>query len=118
MITTRKTVFLGCSCEHHIANVIDNLLKIPEHNGELVKLPTIDINDVARYDDNTNIQSSVPPSIEAIISLHCSKNLVVTQDFSIKDKHRGFLNHGPANFSFIGSDREPVRVESWNSRLT
>ena len=67
-------------------------------------LPTISTENIAQNDVSTNIQSTVSSSIEAIISPHCSKNLEVTQDFNIKNKHRGFLNHGPAKFSFIGPD--------------
>ena len=118
MITTGKIAFLMNILgvpkhhEHHIANVIDELLKLSDYNVEVMKLPTIDINNVAHNVDDTNLQSSVLPTIEAIIGSHCSKTSAVSQDFNIEDKHRGFLNHGPANFSFIGPDREPVRVES------
>ena len=89
----------GCSYEHYIANLIDKLLKVLEHNVDPLELPAIDTNDVTLDSNNTDTQIIVPPSIEAIIGSLGSKNFADTQDFNIRNKYRGFLNHGPKKFS-------------------
>ena len=72
----------GCSYDRHIATVIDELLKMPDHDINLVRLSTTGIIDVAQDGNDTDNQSNVPPNIEAIFGPYCSKDFAVTQDIS------------------------------------
>ena len=113
----------GCPYEVHINNVIDELSSIQDQLTESV----IDDHKCCQSNirsesilDHTNLlhdnqrpiyQNNIPLSLEAHFDQHASRD-GICRDVCIPDKVTGFLNHQPAKFSFIGSDRAPFTVDT------
>ena len=117
----------GCSYEVYISNLIDELVErqnqviasvMDDHeysqSNILCSKQPVDTN-LLHAKQRHNPQN-IPLGIEGHFDPHGRRDDVY-RDACIPDKVIGFLNHRPAEFSFIGPDRAPVLMDTTQKYL-
>ena len=113
----------GCSYETHIDNMIDELISMQDLLVQPVEYdhkslgpnirsqPQVHHKNHCHGDHTLQTVCTIPFGIEAHLDQDTGSDRVY-RDASIPDKTTGFLNHYPAEFSFIGPDRSPTVVDT------